>query len=170
MNIKVPFMENIFNCYTSVLQNLYTPDEYKTCTVKRYDSTFLSLTSKLLHFGMTNGRKPKDDNAEKHQLKFTIGFDGVVPTSVKMYKDQTDISDDASFREAILANSTGPKDIAVFDRGCKKRTTFKEFWESDVLFVTRINPTTMYEERGSIQFSKNDHEDTEKLSFNLHYS
>jgi hypothetical protein len=163
--IKVSFVKSIFESYSSVLKNFYSPKECKSYDIYRYDSTFLSLSSKLLHFGMSNGRKSTDISPEKRQLKFTIGFNGIAPTDVKMYKEQTDISDDASFREVILSHIAGPKEISIFDRGCKKRTTFKEFWEHDILFVTKINPTSNYQEVGGLMFSKNDVEDTEKLTF-----
>jgi len=163
--INVTFFENIYLTYLDKLQSLYTPVQYKARKINRYDSTFVGLTSKLLHIGMHNGRKSEKDKPFKNHIKFTIGFNGLFPTSCKIYKDQKDLSDEVSFAEIIKASSYSSKDIAVFDRGLKKRATLKEFWESGIYFVTRADARVQYKEIEHIPFSKNDNRDTDSLIF-----
>ena len=81
---------------------------------------------------------------------------------MKLFHEQKDLGEDAPLREAILAASLGKKDLAVFDRGLKKRQTFAEFNQMGIGFVTRINPTTMYQE--GLPFSPAQQERTSGLS------
>lgn len=164
-SINVKFFENIYLSFIDKLQTLYTADQYKARKIIRYDSTFVGLTSKLLKIGMQNGTKSTKDKPAKNYIKFTIGFNGLVPTDCKMYKKQPEVSDEISFAEIIEESSLSSKDIVVFDRGLKKRKTLKEFWESDIYFVTRAEKRIKYKEIEHIPFSKNNNRDTDRLIF-----
>jgi len=162
-NINVEFFESIYSTYLVHLQSLYTPEQFKARRIVRFDSTFVGLTSKLLKIGMHNGRKPEKDKPVKNQIKFTVGFDGLFPCRSKVYKEQKDIADDLSFVEIIKSSSLSSKDVAVFDRGLKKRLSYQEFWENEIYFVSRINPTSKYKEISNIPFSQNNYHDTDRL-------
>jgi len=109
----------------------------------RVDSTTVSCSSKLLSMGMYNGVKPKDESARLRQLKFTIGFNGLLVREAKLYTQQS--SEDKSLAETIFALNQKKDEIVVFDRGLKKRKSFRAFSEQGRLFVTRINPNSFYQ-------------------------
>lgn len=131
--------------------------------IKRFDSTTVSLSSELLSMGMVNGAKPKDESKRLKQLKFTIGFDGLTVSDFQLYTQQSYLAEDRALGEAIQKSSVSCKEVVVFDRGLKKRKTFRQFSEQGRLFVTRINPTTMYEQVGTFSQSAGRSTDTLEL-------
>ncbi len=105
--------------------------------VKRFDSTTVTLSSKLLKSGVNvNG-------GDKNQIKFSIGFD-VLPRTARIGTTRSDISEDIALRNAIKEASLSKDDIAVFDRGISARKTFKDFSRSGIRFVTRLNEKANY--------------------------
>ncbi len=105
--------------------------------VKRFDSTIVTLSSKLLKSGV------KVNDGVKNQIKFSIGFDGL-PRTVRIGATRSDISEDVALRNAIKEASLSKDDIAVFDRGISARKTFTDFSLSGIRFVTRLNDKANY--------------------------
>jgi len=135
--IKVEYFERLFECcYDLFSKQLNTEQEPK---IMRFDSTMVALSGKLLTIGMKVGSK-----TTKKQIKFTIGFDGLLPKSGKVFKEQKDLSEDITLRDAIINSSFGKEDIADFDRGVQRRKTYTEFDEQSLRFVTRIKTNTLF--------------------------
>lgn len=44
-------------------------------------------------------------NTSKKQLKFTIGFDGLLPITGKLFHQQKELSEDTTLRQTILQAS-----------------------------------------------------------------
>lgn len=109
--------------------------------IRQFDSTSLSLSSKLLKKGMVSGLRGSTGKPRKNQVKFTVGLLNNLPASIQLYNEQQHLAEDITLRKAVLEANLGDNDIVVFDRGLKKRTSFKEFDAKGILFVTRINPT-----------------------------
>lgn len=163
--IKPEFFKSILDSLCGQVSDTYYGSGFKGRTITRYDSTVISLSSKLLRFGMRSGRKPADGKPEKHQIKFTAAFQGIACPDIDMYKEQQDISDDKPFVDIIKRHKQKGEDISVFDRGLKKREGFKSIQDAGIQFVTRINPNSRYIEIGGLAFSKNSLKDTETLEF-----
>lgn len=131
-----------FRYYESIfmsLQDIFAKqiEQSDVQKVRRFDSTLVTLSSKLLRDGF---RVPIGD---KHQIKFSIGFDGL-PRSVRIGSTRSDMSEDVALREAIKNASLSKNEIAVFDRGISARKTFKDFSQSGIRFVTRLNEKANY--------------------------
>ena len=105
--------------------------------VKRFDSTLVTLSSKLLRNGF------KVPMGDKHQIKFSIGFDGL-PRTVRIGTTRSDMSENVALRNAIKEASLSKDDIIVFDRGISARKTFKDFNKSGIRFVTRLSANANY--------------------------
>jgi len=105
--------------------------------VKLFDSTVVTLSSKLLKCGF------KASGGTKHQIKFSVGFDGL-PYSVRIGVDSSDNSEDIALKSAIKQASLSEDDVVVFDRGIGARKTFQEFKEGGIGFVTRLNDNANY--------------------------
>lgn len=103
--------------------------------IKRFDSTLIKLSSKLLK----NGFSCKD----KNYVKFSVGFDGI-PCSVRIGSERSDTSEDVALRDAIKQASLSKNDIVVFDRGISARKTLKDFDQLGIRFVTRLNDKANY--------------------------
>lgn len=133
--IDYRYYESIF----ITLQNIFAKQIPKRegQQVKRFDSTIVTLSSKLLKNGIN---APSRD---KHQIKFSIGFDGL-PRTVRIGTTRSDMSEDVALRDAIRKASLSKDDIAVFDRGISARKTFKDFSQSGIHFVTRLTEKANY--------------------------
>lgn len=137
--IKIEYFERLFeSCYDLFNKQLEKSGNPKQKII-RFDSTMVALSGKLLNIGMEVGSK-----TTKKQIKFTIGFDGFLPKSGKVYKNQVELSEDITLRDAIIKSSFGPDDIATFDRGLQKRKTFEEFDEQTLKFVTRLKINSLF--------------------------
>jgi hypothetical protein len=146
INIKAEFFEELFKATYQILSKNFKAEQIKKHSIVRFDSTCISASAKLLHEGMVNGSpNTKTKQYAIRQIKFTIGFDGLLATTVNVYSEQKYLAEDISLGETILAYGASKKSIAVFDRGLKKRITFGEFSKQDKFFVTRINPTKSYQ-------------------------
>ena len=81
-HVKIEFFEKLFDFVVHQLATKHGETSSKTASIKRFDSTIVSLSSKLLHFGMSNDGKRKTGANELNQLKFTVGFDGLLVKSM----------------------------------------------------------------------------------------
>ncbi|MEO8237980.1 MAG: IS4 family transposase [Flavobacterium sp.] len=128
--------QNVFHFSKS-----YFKDGLDVYNIRQFDSTSLSVSSKLLKKGMVNGLKNKNGEHTKNQIKFTIGLYNNLPLDLNFHNQQQYLGEDIALGEAILNANINDNEIVVFDRGLKKRKTFKEFNDKNISFVTRINPT-----------------------------
>jgi hypothetical protein len=102
--------------------------------LQKYDSTMISVSSKLVDWGMKVGSK-----TNKKQLKVTVGMHGTLPCDFKIFTEDKHNCEDLTIPEVILDYRHNKSSVVTFDRGVQKRTTFVKFDEQDIIFVTRIN-------------------------------
>lgn len=158
--INHSYFEELFYKIADLLNRKYKRKDFGKYSVERFDSTMVSLSSKLLNFGMQNGLKNKEGEHSINQLKFTVGFNGLIPHKVKVYTEQKYLAENDSIFETIMENEFEKNSIAVFDRGLNSRVKFKKMNNENKLFVTRINPTKNYK---IIQTITQDKHETETL-------
>lgn len=144
-HIPAAYFEKLFDATYQMLQPLYNTKQTQKYSIQRFDSTCIAASAKLLKQGMENGQKNNRTQQYRiKQIKFTVGFNGLLCGYAKMYNQQTDISDEYPLKTALLSSALDKKSIAVFDRGLRKRRTFAELSDNQILFITRINPTHNY--------------------------
>ena len=145
--IKAEYFEQLFSsCYSLFSSHVDNKDKH----ILRYDSTMVALSAKLLNIGMRVGSK-----TEKKQIKFSVGFDGLLPASAKVFTGQKHLSEDLTLPELIQQASENKDDIAVFDRGITARKTFVDFDESQKRFVTRLRSDAKHDVVQENAFSLN---------------
>jgi transposase len=118
--------------------------------VVRFDSTILTLSSKLLKDGFP-ARQINPEKAVKNQIKFAIGFNQI-PSTMKLFSKSNE-TDEIALRQVVLAHKYEPDSIAVFDRGLASRATLREIDQSGIDFVTRLSDKANYrivESNGSV--------------------
>ena len=143
-SISSTYFEELFMKSAELFNTKFKKREIGKYKIERFDSTMVSLSSKLLKFGMVTGSKNKSGEHTINQLKYTIGFNGLIPDKVKLYTGQKYLGEDLALYETIIENKYDEKSIAVFDRGLKSREKFAAIDKEERLFVTRINPTKNY--------------------------
>jgi hypothetical protein len=142
--INKAYFEELFYKISSLFNTKFKQKGYGKYSVERFDSTVVSLSSKLLKFGMYSGSKTKDGSHKINQLKFTIGFNGLTPRKVNVYSEQKYLGENDTLFETLMNGEFERNTIAVFDRGLNSRERFKKINDANKLFVTRINPTKNY--------------------------
>lgn len=133
--MDVSFFERLFELFYSQLSSLYSQEDMLRNKIIRVDSTMVAETSAKLSQGMNLGHK-KDS---KKQLKYTIGFDGLLPCWVEVFTDQKSFSEDYTIPKVVFdyAQKRDGK-IFVFDRGVQKRANFEQMSQQKIEFVGRI--------------------------------
>ena len=138
--ISVDFFEKIFR---KCVQYYQQAPASNVGQIVRFDSTIVSLSTKLLNVGY----HIKGGDADKLRLlKFTIGLSEIAEC-VCLFTANRYTSENAALTETILANQALLNErIAVFDRGITARAKYDLFTENQIQFISRINPDTKRKE------------------------
>jgi hypothetical protein len=101
----------------------------------RFDSTLISLSSKLIKIGFRSG------GSQEHvkQLKFTVGF-SELPEYVSFHHEATFNSENVALKQAILNCPISDKCIVVVDAGLQSRDAYDQLFDQGISFITRVNP------------------------------
>ena len=139
INLDYRFFKRIYewlvNQFGGALEEKIGSEKF---VLKKFDSTLVGLSEKLLHFGM-NAWWPK----ERH-IKFSVCMTGKIPTQVRMYDTQSACSEDIALGQVVLENTIEKGEIVVFDRWISKRETYQKLLDNNVCFVTRLNLNVRY--------------------------
>jgi hypothetical protein len=101
----------------------------------KYDSTIVSLSSKLLF----NGYNLKGGDASKLNLiKYTIGLTEF-PVVANIYTEQSYNSENKALGNTVKEDLKNKELVKVFDRGITSREIYDEMIEKKMLFVSRVN-------------------------------
>ena len=126
--------EEIFKIYNKELQ--------EETSLSKCDSTYVSIAAKLISIGMKNGKESDD----KTHIKYSVNLKGSLPSSVKVFTEQSFVSEELALSELIDQTGCITEDIVVFDRGLQSRKSFDKFTQDHKLFVTRANPNIKFKE------------------------
>ena len=137
-SIKVEYFEQIFTSLISNFSNSFSKDINDK--IVRFDSTIITLSSKLLRAGIPVTQGPRN------QIKFSVGYSGLIPKQVKYQTSREHRSEDISLKEIIKSYDFKKDEIAVFDRGLQSRKSFCEFDNAGLSFVTRLGDKAQYKE------------------------
>lgn len=139
--IKVGYFKSLFEYVSASFTSKFSSEEVKKYRLVRFDSTMISLSSKLLKMGgMHTGEHKRYENRSRKSLnvKFSIGFDGLAVRHVELFNEQTFLSENLALTDVIEKAALTKQDVAVFDMGITRRKTYGQFSEEGIQFVTRI--------------------------------
>lgn len=151
VSINPDYFEAIFNNCLKKYQDKYLKKKHNIIS---FDSTLVTISSKLLKEGMTINQK-----GDKKYIKFSIAFSNI-PIHSKIFTEQSFVSEDFALKELIKECPLSAENILVFDRGVQARATFDEFSESELIFVTRLNNYTRFETINEFEITE---KETERL-------
>ena len=151
--IKLGYFKDLYGYCCDQMKEYYSPKQIKGHDIVRFDSTLIALSSKLLQFeGMGNGRKSKKKKAsgeaekgEKREVKFTVGFNGLLPKVVKFFNEKSYLNENLALGNVVLNAALSDNEIAVIDMGLNARKTLEKFSLNDIRFVLRTKPNTKFE-------------------------
>ena len=128
-SIKASYFERLFEEVFKIFNKKLNEEN----ALSKVDSTCISLAAKLLTNGMRNSKVDTD----KRYLKYTINLTGSLPSSFKIFTEQSYISEDKAMGELIDATERLQGKRVVFDRGIKFRKSFEKFTADGKDFITR---------------------------------
>lgn len=134
--INAEYFEKLFKTVFSIYNKELKEEE----ALSKTDSTYVAIASKLFPDGMKNG----DSVFDKRFVKYSINLKGSIPSSVKVFTDQSYVSEDLALAELINDTDCIEGNIVVFDRGIQSRTSFDKFTDSRKWFVSRGNLNIKY--------------------------
>jgi hypothetical protein len=129
--IKPEYFEQAFNTIFSI----YNKELKEEHALSKTDSTYVGLAAKLFSDGMINSNY----DCTRRFVKYSVNIKGSLPSSVKVFTQQSYISEELALAELINDADCMEGNIVVFDRGLQSRNSFDKFTESNKLFVTRAN-------------------------------
>jgi Transposase DDE domain len=136
--MKLDYFEAIYKQMSQRLSKEFSAVELKNIKIVRFDSTIVSISSKLLKInGIKNGGKSKKEDKSQLNIKFTIGFDGLIPKEAVFQNEQTYVSEQIALGEALSKAVISEDEMLVFDQGMSSRKRFGEMNSEGKLFVTR---------------------------------
>lgn len=145
-NIEVSFFERLHSYVVEELGSKWRIETPKALRIVRFDSTTVSCSAKLMSIGMRN--HPNESAWRSNnlsQIKFSIGFDGILTSGIKCYTEQNYLNENLALSELILEQTDVEGQIVVFDRGVQGRKTLASFDEKGIDFVTRLGDNPKYE-------------------------
>ena len=138
--INSDYFLSLFEKVSEIMSVFFPAEKIASFKIIRFDSTLISISSKLLKSGgMKNGMPPRNPKkVPKLEVKFTVGFDGQNMRKALFFNEPKAINENYALAEIINASQIKKDEIAVFDRGLKKRSTFDSLSQNEIQFVTRI--------------------------------
>jgi len=141
-NMNLDFFEQSYRMMYDVFSERFTPEETLKYNITQVDSTMVAEAANKLESGMHTGIK-KDG---KKQIKYTLCLDGLLPSSVQVFTEQAELSEDKTIPMAILKVADTHKDnVFVFDRGVQNRRAYVDLNKEELQFVTRIRINSRYQ-------------------------
>jgi transposase len=128
-----------------------------------FDSTIISISSKLLKNGLNLGGK------ETSYVKMSIGLKNSIPSSMRFCTVQSEGSEDRALLAAINEAKIAKEEVILFDRGIQKTETFVDLDQKEHCFITRLNVGRKYKtlSKNTIT-SDHDHDLTVSSDENVH--
>lgn len=146
VSINPDYFEAIFNSCLEKYQEKYLKKKHNIIS---FDSTLVSISSKLLKEGMRINKK-----GDKKFVKFSMAFSNI-PIHSKIFTEQSFVSEEFALKELIKECPLSVDNILVFDRGVQARASFEAFNEDDLTFVTRLNNYTRFETIKEFEIDEN---------------
>lgn len=108
--------------------------------LSKADSTYVGLATKLFGEGMRSSHGLTD----KRFLKYGVTLKGSLPCCVRVFKDQSYVSEELALAELLDVTGAIEDNVVVFDRGLQSRDSFDKMTGARKWFVTRGNPNIRY--------------------------
>lgn len=114
-----------------------TPGEQKTLRLRLVDATLVTLSAKLLTFGLLVGTCAKDK--PRRHLKTVLELsEARLPQLLHLCTDKSENADSVALGETMRTNSH-PGDLWVFDKGCHGKDRLLAIAQAKAFFLTPLS-------------------------------
>jgi hypothetical protein len=131
--IQAEYFEKIFLylIHSPQLENILF--DRKKISVSKIDTTIVTLSSKLLKYGL-------NDNPGYKTLKFGVELHQGIPVNLMLFQKQKELSEDNALPQLIFqCKQKKALNIAIFDRGIQRKQNFIDFHKQGVYFISRVS-------------------------------
>ena len=146
------YFKQIYECIYEQFAGYYTVTERNKYGLIRVDSSMVSETTSKLMEGI-------DNKSGKKAVKYSIAFDGILPSHSNVFTKPSYASEDIALPEAVMEHvkkETGHYNIYVLDRGLQSTRTMKAFTQRQVTFICRAKENRKFVELGSLMTAGQD--------------
>jgi transposase len=136
------YFRQIYEYIYEQFAGVYTLTERNQYNLIRVDSTMVSEAAGKLTEGINNNQ------SGKKAVKYSIAFDGVLPSHAGVFTNASYGSEDIALPEAVMEHvkkEHGHQNIYVLDRGLQSTRTMKAFSASQVTFICRAKENRKFE-------------------------
>lgn len=126
-SINAEYFEKLF----AAIFSIYNKELKEEKALSKVDSTYVALAAKLFMDGIKTGDK------DRRFVKYSVSLKGSIPCLVKVFKEQSYVSEDKALPEIIDDCNYLEGNVVVFDRGIQSRKSFDKFTTSGKWFITR---------------------------------
>jgi len=127
------YFRQIYDCIYEQFAEYYAPAERNKYNLIRVDSSMVSETTSKLIEGI-------DNKSGKKAVKYSIAFDGVLPSQASVFTQPSYSSEDIALPQVVMDHvkkETGHQNLYILDRGLQSTRTMKAFSTDKVAFVCR---------------------------------
>jgi transposase len=145
--IDSDFFKQIYECIYEQFSNIYLPTEQLKYNLVCVDSTLVQETSTKLAEGFYSNQQGRK------AVKYTMGFDGILPCLSEIFTAATYSSEDIALPEAVLNHvkqETGHQNIYVLDRGLQSARSMCSFSKQQITFIVRAKENRKHVELESL--------------------
>lgn len=146
--IKTEYFKAIYDELVERYNSHFNKIERKQLHI--FDSTTINLSGRVIKDGLKIGGKKNDS-----QVKLSVGLKGQIPSNIRFCNDKSEASDDVALVKAINESKLDKEDILIFDRGICKTTTYEDFSNKDIKFVTRVQTNRRYRVIKKLEIKQN---------------
>lgn len=133
---KLPpaYFADLFSDLYAKLSPKITPATAQTLRLRRIDATTVTLSAKLMTFGLSNQTTNPDKTLRHVKSVVELSQDGL-PQLLKVCKDKADKSDCVALGDTMVAH-TQAGDLWIFDKGCHDRSRLLRLHQAGSFWLT----------------------------------
>ena len=138
--INYIYFKEIFEYLSWEFKNYIEKGSFKIkkFILKKFDSTLVGLSDKLLAFGIKAG------SPNERHIKFTTWMEWILPNEVDIYTEQTASSEEIALWETVVNSQYSKNSICLFDRWIQKRWTYNKLIDQWKKFISRLKKNAKY--------------------------
>jgi Transposase DDE domain len=133
-SISAAFFEAIYQDVHTRLAPQASAAEQRALRVRRADATVVTLSSKLLLWGLKSGTRKGKGTWRQVKTVLSLEDDGV-PQLLRICENPSENSDSVAMGDAMLTHAR-PGDLWVFDKGCHSRLRLLKLHEKQTFWLT----------------------------------